>query len=78
MAVGCAGGRMLNHMLGRIKAAYLAINTDRRKLGACRVEFPRNLPSLRLTARRIDIGSGGDEAAYSLRRESMLASTTKT
>jgi cell division GTPase FtsZ len=37
MAVGCAGGRMVNHMVGRIKAAYLAINTDRRELDACRV-----------------------------------------
>ena len=37
IAVGCAGGRMVNHMVGRIKAAYLAINTDRRKLDACRV-----------------------------------------
>ena len=37
IAVGCAGGRMVNHMVGRIKAKYLAINTDRRELDACRV-----------------------------------------
>ena len=35
IAVGCAGGRMVNHMAGRIKAEYLAINTDRRELDAC-------------------------------------------
>ena len=37
IAVGCAGGCMVNHMAGRIKAANLAINTDRRELDACRV-----------------------------------------
>jgi cell division protein FtsZ len=37
IAVGCAGGRMVNHMAGRIEAEYLAINTDRRELDACLV-----------------------------------------
>lgn len=35
IAVGCAGGRMVNHMAGRIDAEYLAINTDRRELDVC-------------------------------------------
>jgi cell division protein FtsZ len=35
IAVGCAGGRMVNHMAGRIEAEYLAINTDRGELDAC-------------------------------------------
>jgi cell division protein FtsZ len=37
IAVGCAGGRTVNKMIGRIDAEYLAINTDRRVLDACRV-----------------------------------------
>jgi Tubulin/FtsZ family, GTPase domain len=37
IAVGCAGGRMVNKIIsaGRIEAEYLAINTDRRVLEAC-------------------------------------------
>jgi cell division GTPase FtsZ len=38
IAVGCAGGRMVNHMVGRLKAEYLAINTDKRVLEACKAE----------------------------------------
>jgi hypothetical protein len=39
IAVGCAGGRMVNRIIerGRIDAEYLAINTDRWELDACRV-----------------------------------------
>src|SRR6266850_4704799 len=39
IAVGCAGGRMVNRIIeqARIEAEYLAINTDRRELDACRV-----------------------------------------
>jgi cell division protein FtsZ len=37
IAVGCAGGRMVNKIIsaGRIEAEYLAINTDRRVLEVC-------------------------------------------
>jgi cell division GTPase FtsZ len=39
IAVGCAGGRMVNRIIerGTTTAEYLAINTDRRELDACRV-----------------------------------------
>jgi hypothetical protein len=30
-AVSCAGGRTVNKMAGRIEAAFIAINTDRRE-----------------------------------------------
>jgi cell division protein FtsZ len=36
IAVGCAGGRMVNHMADRSAAEVMAINTDRRELDACR------------------------------------------
>jgi cell division protein FtsZ len=36
IAVGCAGGRMVNKMVGRIEPEFIAINTDRRELDACR------------------------------------------
>jgi cell division GTPase FtsZ len=31
IAAGCAGGRMVNKMVGRIEAEFIAINTDRRE-----------------------------------------------
>jgi cell division GTPase FtsZ len=36
--VGCAGGRMVNRMVeaGRIEGEFIAINTDRRELEACK------------------------------------------
>lgn len=36
IAVGCAGGWMVNKMIGRIPAEFIAVNTDRRELDACR------------------------------------------
>jgi hypothetical protein len=59
VAVGCAGARMANHMIGRIKATYLAINIDRRELDVCQIESRRNLLSLRLITLRIDAGMEG-------------------
>jgi cell division GTPase FtsZ len=35
IAVGCAGGRMVNKMVGRIEAEFILVNTDRRELDAC-------------------------------------------
>jgi cell division protein FtsZ len=38
IGVGCAGGRMVNRMVdaGRIEGEFIAINTDRRELEACK------------------------------------------
>jgi cell division protein FtsZ len=38
IGVGCVGGRMVNRMVGagRIEGAFIAINTDRRELEACK------------------------------------------
>jgi cell division protein FtsZ len=36
IAVGCVGGRMVNKMVGGIESEFIAINTDRRELDACR------------------------------------------
>ena len=36
--LGCAGNRMLSYMRGRIKAAFVAINTERYVLDGCQAD----------------------------------------